>query len=121
MTNPRGTPPTAAELAELAAEIAAELERLERSIRLSGDAAAPVALDQSAVGRVSRADAMQNQQMAVSTRARSQARHAELLEALGRIERGEYGVCQSCRAGIPFGRLLVFPEARWCAGCGSRE
>lgn len=122
MTNARSVPLTAAELSELAAEIATELKRLERNIKLSGDAAAPVALDQSAVGRVSRADALQNQQMSVSMHARSQSRHAELLDAQRSIEQGEYGVCQQCGALIPFGRLLVFPEARWCAACGgSRE
>jgi DnaK suppressor protein len=122
MTNARGASLTAAELTVLAAEIATELERLERSISISGDAAAPVALDQTAVGRVSRADALQNQQLSVSMHTRSLARHTELLDAQRRIERGEYGVCQQCGALIPFGRLLVFPEARWCAACGgSRE
>jgi DnaK suppressor protein len=111
---------TPAQLDDLRAEISSELKRLERSIRVSAESAAPVTLDQSAVGRVSRADAMQNQQMSANTRGRSQARHAELVEALARLDAGTFGACQRCGADMPMGRLMVFPEARFCATCGAR-
>jgi RNA polymerase-binding transcription factor len=38
-------------------------------------------------------------------------------DALGRIERGEYGTCSHCGAGIPKSRLDAVPWARLCIVC----
>ncbi len=40
--------------------------------------------------------------------------------ALGRIDRGTYGRCLGCGAGIPIERLRVQPEAAFCHVCQSR-
>ena len=116
----QATPLTPAQLAELRGEVERELVRLERSMQSTADAARPVELDQAAVGRLSRADAMQNQQLSVHLHDREQARHAQLVDALRRMDDGTYGTCGGCAMVIPFGRLLVFPEARTCAVCGGR-
>ena len=97
-----------------------ELARLERSMDSIGDAAKPVALDQTAVGRLSRMDALQSQHLSADLHGRTQARHAQLLDALTRLDQGNYGYCLTCGASIPYGRLIVMPEARTCAACGSR-
>lgn len=49
--------------------------------------------------------------------------HEELTEiedALARIERGEYGRCESCRVFIGLARLQAIPQARFCVACQSR-
>lgn len=112
---------TAVQVAELRTELQSELARLDRTMESSREAAKPVALDQTSVGRVSRIDALQNQAMSVDLHARNEARRAQIVDALERIESGTYGVCARCDQPIPYGRLLVFPEARLCAACGSRE
>ncbi|HET6371793.1 MAG TPA: TraR/DksA C4-type zinc finger protein [Candidatus Polarisedimenticolia bacterium] len=38
-------------------------------------------------------------------------------DALGRIERGEYGACSHCGSGIPRSRLDAVPWARLCIVC----
>ena len=38
----------------------------------------------------------------------------EVLEAQERMRRGDYGRCEECDAPIPFERLQVRPEARFC-------
>jgi DnaK suppressor protein len=106
---------------ELRAELERELARLDRTMESSREAAKPVALDQTSVGRVSRIDALQNQAMSVDLHARNEARRAQIVDALERIDAGTYGVCARCGQPIPYGRLLVFPEARLCATCGARE
>ena len=111
---------SSSQLAELRSELQRELERLRRSMAITAEAASPVELDQTAVGRVSRADALQNQQLSADLHSREQARLSLLVDALERLEKGEYGVCQRCGAAIPFGRLVVFPEARTCAACSAR-
>jgi DnaK suppressor protein len=105
------------QIAELQEELQRELARLERGMEQREDTK-PVELDQTSVGRLSRIDALQNQQIAAGLRGREVARHGELLAALERIERGTYGRCERCGGTIPYGRLLVIPEARACAGCG---
>jgi len=42
-------------------------------------------------------------------------------EALQRIRRGDYGVCQQCGAEIPSKRLEVAPWARHCVRCQDLE
>lgn len=49
------------------------------------------------------------------------ARLSEALEdlehALGRIDAGTYGSCESCATEIPFERLEAIPTARYCVSC----
>lgn len=41
--------------------------------------------------------------------------------ALGRIDAGTYGVCESCGKAIGKARLLAFPRAILCVECKQRE
>lgn len=93
-------------------ELGAQLSNRDSSTK-------PVTLDQQSVGRVSRIDAIQQQQMAIANQqqTRQQLRHIEL--ALQRIEAGEYGVCVRCGEPIAFARLLAQPAATLCIECQS--
>lgn len=115
---PASVPLTADQVAELREEIQREVKTLERGIEAGQEAIKPVALDQASVGRVSRIDAIQSQQMAAGGHTRDMVRLGHLLRALDRIEKGTYGGCERCGKPIPYGRLLVMPEARNCAACG---
>lgn len=97
--------------------ILAEIERLERSMRKTEKDLKPIALDQTAVGRLSRIDALQNQGLTKNLSERQQVKLGQLAEALRRMERGTYGVCVECGGPIPYDRLLVFPEAATCVAC----
>ncbi len=79
----------------------------------------PVTLDQQSVGRVSRIDAIQQQQMAIANQQQTQQllQHIEL--ALQRIEAGEYGICVRCEEPIAFARLQAQPAATLCIECQS--
>jgi DnaK suppressor protein len=112
---------TAEQEEQLHDELLRVLKRLERSLKISGRAARPVTLDQTSVGRLSRMDALQNQQMTQGLQARESARYAQIAEVLQRLERGTYGVCAGCEQPIPFERLLVFPETLRCSSCGVEE
>jgi DnaK suppressor protein len=41
----------------------------------------------------------------------------ELEDALSRLARGDYGICQGCRQPIPAKRLEALPWARFCLVC----
>jgi DnaK suppressor protein len=76
-----------------------------------------VELDQSTVGRLSRMDAMQSQEMARELRRRREDRIRRVAGALGRIESGDYGVCFVCGEDIDPRRLAVDPTHTRCIDC----
>jgi DnaK suppressor protein len=80
---------------------------------------APVELDQQAIGRLSRMDALQVQAMAQET-SRRRARELRRIEAaLARIDEGDYGYCLECGEEIAVRRLELDPAAPLCVGCAS--
>ena len=105
------------ELRELIAETCHELEELLAS---SSDSSKPVDLDEP-IGRLSRMDAMQQQQMAVASRLSQEQRLQLLRNALQAIEREDYGYCRHCEEPIGFQRLKVRPESPFCLECQSRS
>ena len=52
-------------------------------------------------------------------RARTQL--AEINEALERLRRGSYGVCEECRRQIPDERLSAQPATRTCVECAAKR
>lgn len=75
---------------------------------------APVELDQSSVGRLSRMDALQQQAMGRETRRRRAAELVRIKAALQRIEDGEFGCCQICGEEIAQARLDLDPSVANC-------
>ena len=95
----------------------AELRALSDSAR---DSRKPVELDQSKVGRLSRMDAMQDQQMALELRRRKENQLLRIQSAMDRINQGNYGLCLSCKQPIAEERLELSPDAVICVKCSSR-
>ncbi len=84
---------------------------LETLLDLSRDASAPVELDQTSVGRLSRMDAMQAQAMAQETLRRRKTEIQKIEAALQRMAEGEYGYCIKTGEEIPLERLELDPAA----------
>lgn len=80
---------------------------------------ATVELDQQAIGRLSRMDALQNQAMAKAGHARRQAQRTRLTAALARIDAGEFGYCEDCGDEIAEGWLKLDPAATRCISCAN--
>lgn len=95
-------------------ELQAELFALEDSSR---DAVQPVELDQTGMGRLSRMDAMQAQQMALEAVRRRKRQLQKIGGALRRIEAGEYGRCFVCEEEIGTARLSADPTITRCVNC----
>jgi DnaK suppressor protein len=77
----------------------------------------PVELDQQSVGRLSRMDAMQQQEMAQAEARRRISDLARIEMALVRMAEDEYGWCAECGEPIAYGRLEIDPAAHLCIGC----
>jgi DnaK suppressor protein len=91
-----------------------ELYELEEELKQAGET---VELDQTRVGRLSRMDAMQTQQMALETGRRRQHQLIKIEGALQRIESGDYGYCFVCGEEINASRLSVDPTSTRCMEC----
>lgn len=105
------------ELSEFQALIRDRLAELEVEDQLGEDGQATVKLDQQAVGRLSRMDALQNQAMAKANSVRRQSERLRLKAALSRIDEGEYGYCEDCGDDIAPARLRLDPAAPRCIDC----
>jgi len=78
---------------------------------------APVELDQQSVGRLSRMDALQKQNMELATEHLRQVRVRAINAALQRIDNGEFGYCTICGEEIAQQRLEFDPAIAFCISC----
>ena len=81
---------------------------------------APVELDQTRVGRLSRMDALQGQAMAQETERRRRNELSRIDAALIRLKDGDYGFCVTCDEEIPDKRLELDPSTAICVDCASK-
>jgi DnaK suppressor protein len=95
-----------ADIAKAASDIA---ERLTDSVRDAGD-------DQADAGTKA---FEREHELALTQNARDLLDQGE--RALGRIDAGTYGVCESCGKPIGKARLLAFPRATLCVACKQRQ
>ena len=91
-----------------------DLQALDKD---SEEAEKPVELDQARVGRLSRMDAMQGQQMAREAARRRQYRLQMIEGALRRMDAGDYGCCTQCGEEIDIRRLEFDPANPRCIKC----
>ncbi len=106
-----------AQSAEFSALIHQRLADLKTENKLGKDSQSVVELDQQAVGRLSRMDALQNQAMAVAQQNRRDIQTRRLTAALARLAEGEYGYCEDCGEDIAPKRLELDPAASKCINC----
>jgi len=117
-------PWTAAELAELRAELEADVLHLREEIKsaekeivgLLRDGGDGAGNDQADVGSTT---LERDHEMSLANNARDMLDQDE--RALARISDGTYGVCESCGQAIGKGRLQAFPRATLCVSCKERE
>lgn len=96
-----------------------EQQELLAAEKTGDEAARPVQLDQTSVGRLSRMDAMQSQAMAMAVKQRRQLQLSRIAAALERIDDGEFGYCAACDLEIPLRRLEIDPAAPFCITCAA--
>jgi DnaK suppressor protein len=117
--NPRNK--TTARESEFRGRLQAELEELTALREASSETRSAVELDQQSVGRLSRVDALQTQQMALAADRSRQARIQLIRQALERIKSGEFGYCLVCDEPIAQGRLNADPSTPVCVNCAAQR
>ena len=91
--------------------------RLVTAAEQGAEAAQPVELDQQRVGRLSRMDALQGQEMARAAVRRRDIELRKIDAALARLEVGDYGWCVRCGEEIASARLRLDPAVPVCIDC----
>lgn len=95
----------------------ADLRRLDDSRAADS---ATVELDQQKVGRLSRMDALQAQEMALATKRRREVEFGRIDAALERLDDGTYGDCLACDGEIGEKRLALDPATPTCIECARK-
>lgn len=93
-------------------------EKFEEMLDGLKSSSKPVDL-QEPIGRLSRMDAIQQQQMALNSRKKAELSLKQIEQALKRIDKGDYGICLSCEEEIPHNRLSAVPESPFCTQCSN--
>jgi DnaK suppressor protein len=104
------------QVGQLRAKLLAIVSEAEAMLESSADGAKPIDLDLP-IGRLSRMDAIQQQQMTKANREQQRQRLVAVGLALKRMDDGSYGVCRRCEEPIPFARLEARPESPLCVDC----
>ncbi|HAW45908.1 MAG TPA: molecular chaperone DnaK [Roseovarius sp.] len=107
------------ERARFRARITARLAEIDEEDARGREGQATVTLDQQAIGRLSRQDALQSQAMARATHARRDVERRRLRAALDRIDEGEFGYCEDCGEEIAPARLELDPGTTRCISCAA--
>ena len=108
---------TDAQRDELRADLIALRDALLQTSQTTADHAQTVELDQAAVGRISRIDAIQQQAMATAQKQRNELRLKQIAVALGTFADDAYGDCKRCGEPIGYRRLKARPESPCCVPC----
>ncbi|MCA8926624.1 MAG: TraR/DksA C4-type zinc finger protein [Alphaproteobacteria bacterium] len=106
--------------AEMRAALEARRAALTDLSRSTEADRAPVELDQTRMGRLSRMDALQGQEMAKAQDARRGQELQRITAALKRFDDDSYGLCLRCGDEIAEGRLRADPATPLCIACAER-
>ena len=90
---------------------------LQRLSAMSAESREAVELDQTRQGRLSRQDALMQQEMAKETERRRQIDAKRIEAALKRMETEAYGYCIKCDEAIAAKRLELDPAILTCIDC----
>ena len=111
---------SATQRTELLADLRALRVQLDADICELSLATAPVAPDE-AIGRITRMDAIQMQQMAQANLRTARRRLTQITTAMKRAAADCYGECVECGDDIGYPRLKARPETPFCLDCQSRR
>lgn len=109
-----------AQEAELREALVAQRDELQAFLRLTAEGSKPVDLG-TPIGRLSRMDAIQQQEMTKASRATLERKLLQVQASLDAFDRGDYGLCRSCEEPIGYRRLRARPEAPFCLSCQDRR
>jgi DnaK suppressor protein len=105
------------DLLQLIAQLAARREAVQSTLASLAESRRPITLDQTLQGRLSRMDALGQQQIARASEEHLRTELARINAALERHRNGRYGSCCRCRLPVETDRLNADPPTPFCLSC----
>ncbi len=109
---------TKKETAQIKETIETDIISLKEQISALEEKTKPIAPDCS-LGRLTRLEAMGEQDVANKILDEARVRLTRLNNALQRIDKPVFGICIECDEAIGFGRMSVRPESVRCVACAN--
>ena len=111
---------TTKEKQALKEKIMQDIEELKKQIETLQEKAKPIAPDCS-LGRLTRMEAMAEQEVSQKILDESKLRLTRLQNALSRIDKPMFGICIECEEPIGIERMKIRPESVRCVACASEQ
>ena len=89
---------------------------LDALVAATREGTRPVELNEP-IGRLTRMDAIQQQNVSAAARRNHELRLRQVKQALRLAEQGDYGLCRRCEEPIGYPRLAARPESPYCLHC----
>ena len=93
-----------------------EIKKVEQRISEYKELSQPVEPD-SAIGRVSRMDAINNKSVTEASLRQAEEKLRNLKRVLSQVGTSDFGICIKCGRAIPPARILYRPESLTCVNC----
>ena len=93
-----------------------EVEETKTKIAKYKELSQPIAPENS-IGRVSRMDAINNKSVVESALRVAIEKMQQLKAIQNKVNDIDFGICNKCKQGIPFGRLMIQPHSKFCVIC----
>lgn len=93
-----------------------KFEKLSRDIADLKELTMPESPD-SAIGRVSRMDAINNRSVNEATLRKKKIQFSKIKIALTEIDKPDFGLCYRCGKTIQKERIMLMPESKVCVNC----
>ncbi len=101
---------------DIRARIEDELEKTKQIIVDYKELTKPEGLD-SAVGRVSRMDSINNKSVTKAALRQAEEKLKKLNYVHSQIGKPNFGKCVRCGNAIPLGRIILMPQSTHCVNC----
>ena len=72
---------------------------------------------ENAIGRISRMDAINNKSVVEAALRVAKEKMQQLKYVENKMNDADFGICKKCKNIIPFGRLMIQPESKFCVIC----
>lgn len=97
------------EVGKLLAELGEDIAYLEKATK-------PIA-PENAIGRISRMDAINNQNINKSLLRSKHEQKLHYEQLLEKLKQSDFGICTHCSGDIPYLRILRVPQSTICVNC----
>jgi len=101
---------------ELKKVIHEKIQDLKQKVETFKNLSKPVTPD-NAIGRLTRMEAINSKSINQASLERAKQTLKILKQSVNELDNPEFGMCNNCEEPIPFKRLLIMPESKFCVAC----